>query len=48
MLKEPAFDFSDVEQLAETACEWYREKKFRPSQGERLLGYAPPGSIYNT
>jgi catalase len=36
-----------VEKLAEDAHLWYKEKKFRPSQGERLTGYAPPTAIYN-
>ena len=38
---------SDVKKLAETAQEWYKEKKFQPSNGERLTGYAPSTSIYN-
>jgi len=41
------FQFSEVEKLSEDAHLWYKEKKFRPSQGERLTGYAPPTSIYN-
>jgi catalase len=47
LLPEKRFDFSEVESLAETAQEWYKEKKFRPSQGERLTGYAPTSAIYN-
>jgi catalase len=41
------FQFSEVEKLSEDAHVWYKEKKFRPSQGEMLTGYAPPTSIYN-
>jgi catalase len=41
------FDFSEVEKLAQDAHLWYKEKKFRPSMGERLTGYAPPTAIYN-
>ncbi|KAI9688689.1 MAG: hypothetical protein M1822_001046 [Bathelium mastoideum] len=42
-----AFDFSEVPKLAETAHEWYKEPKFRPSSGERLTGYMPGRSVYN-
>jgi catalase len=46
-LPKKEFEFAEVEKLSETAQEWYKEQKFRPSQGERLTGYAPPVSIYN-
>lgn len=46
-LPKKEFEFSEVEQLSETAHEWYKEKKFRPSSGERLTGYAPEKAIYN-
>jgi catalase len=46
-LPKKEFKFSEVEELSKTAQEWYKEPKFRPSQGERLTGYAPPVSIYN-
>ena len=41
------FPFSEVEELSKDAHLWYKEKKFRPSMGERLTGYAPPQAIYN-
>ncbi|ERF68681.1 hypothetical protein EPUS_05742 [Endocarpon pusillum Z07020] len=46
-LPKKEFEFSEVEQLSQTAHEWYKEKKFRPSSGERLTGYAPEMAIYN-
>lgn len=46
-LPKPAFDFSEVEELSKTAHEWYKEKKFRPSAGERLTGLPPNMPIYN-
>ena len=46
-LPKKEFEFSEVEKLAETAHEWYKEKKFRPSAGERLTGFIPEGSVYN-
>jgi catalase len=47
LLPKTEFEFSEVKTLAEDAHVWYKEPKFRPSQGERLTGYAPPTSIYN-
>jgi len=41
------FDFSEVQELAKTAHEWYKEKRFRPSNGEKLVGYEPAMQIYN-
>lgn len=46
-LPKKEFEFSEVEELSQTAHEWYKEKKFRPSSGERLTGYAPEKAIYN-
>jgi catalase len=46
-LPKPEFEFSEVETLAEDAHLWYKEKKFRPSAGEMLTGYAPSGPVYN-
>jgi catalase len=40
-LAKKDFAFSEVEELSKTAQEWYKEKKFRPSPGNRLIGYAP-------
>jgi len=47
MLPSPEFKFSEVEELSKTAHIWYKEKKFRPSNGEKLMGYAPEVPIYN-
>jgi catalase len=44
---KPEFAFSEVEKLSETAHVWFKEPKFRPSNGERLTGYAPTMPIYN-
>ncbi|XPS68908.1 Catalase [Ascochyta lentis] len=46
-LPKKEFAFSEVEELAKDAHLWYKEKKFRPSGGEKLVGYAPPMPIYN-
>ncbi|KAF2145839.1 uncharacterized protein K452DRAFT_220906 [Aplosporella prunicola CBS 121167] len=45
-LPKAGFEFAEVEQLAPSACEWYKELKFRPGPGERLVGFAPGASIY--
>ncbi len=47
MLLNLEFEFSEIEKLSEDAYLWYKERKFRPSTGERLTGYAPPVPIYN-
>jgi catalase len=47
LLSKKEFDFHEVEELSKTAQEWYKEKKFRPTNGERLVGFAPVTSIYN-
>ncbi|KAI0397793.1 heme-dependent catalase [Xylariaceae sp. FL0594] len=46
-LPEKKFEFQEVQELSKNAQEWYKEPKFRPSQGERLVGFAPPAPIYN-
>jgi len=46
-LLEKKFEFKEVQELSKNAQEWYKEPKFRPSQGERLVGFAPPTPIYN-
>ncbi|KAI0521466.1 catalase-like domain-containing protein [Xylaria bambusicola] len=38
LLKNPHFKMNEVEKLAETAQEWYKEKKFMPSTGEKMVG----------
>ncbi|KAL8729454.1 MAG: hypothetical protein Q9166_004702 [cf. Caloplaca sp. 2 TL-2023] len=45
--KKKEFEFSEVEELSKTAHEFYKEAKFRPSENDRLVGYAPSASIYN-
>jgi catalase len=47
MLPSPEFEFSEVETLAETAHEWYKEKKFLPSTANKLQGDVPNGPWYN-
>ncbi|KAI0974990.1 catalase-like domain-containing protein [Xylaria arbuscula] len=47
LLKSPKFDINEVEKLAETAQDWYKEKKFMPSTGEKLVGQVPSMPIYN-
>ncbi|XXH01684.1 hypothetical protein Hte_008045 [Hypoxylon texense] len=47
MLPKKEFNFSEVKELSQNAHEWYKEKKFRPSQGERLVGYASSTPVYN-
>jgi catalase len=46
-LPEKKFEFSEVEELSKNAQEWYKEPKFRPSSGERLVGFAPLNPVYN-
>jgi catalase len=45
-LKKKEFDFSEVEELSKTAQEWYKEKKFRPSPENHLMGLNPGAPIY--
>ena len=48
MLPKKDFDFKEVVKLSQTAQEWYKEKKFQPSQStDRLVGYAPSKPVYN-
>lgn len=47
MLPKKEFKFSEVEKLSQNTQEWYKEKKFRPSQGDRLVGYTPSKAVYN-
>lgn len=47
LLTKKAFEMTEVEELSKTAQEWYKEKKFRPSAGEKLVGRVPPTTIYN-
>lgn len=45
-LRQKDFEFAEVEQLAETAQVWYKEEKFRPSEGDRLVGFQPACPVY--
>ena len=45
-LSKKEFDFSEVKKGAEGAELAYKEKKFRPEPGDRLVGYAPDNPIY--
>ncbi|MCJ1308514.1 hypothetical protein MMC25_002167 [Agyrium rufum] len=45
-LPKKEFEFSEVEKLSEDAQVWYKEPKFRPSEGNRLVGFMPPMPIY--
>ena len=47
LLNETEFDLNEVKSLAETAQEWYKEKKFMPSTGEKLMGNVPGMPVYN-
>jgi len=47
LLPKQEFQFNEVMDLAKTAQEWYKEPKFRPTNGERLTGYAPTMPVYN-
>jgi catalase len=44
---EPDFGFDEVKDLAQTAHEWYKEKKFLPSTNEKLAGNTPAMPVYN-
>ncbi|ROT39542.1 catalase [Sodiomyces alkalinus F11] len=47
LLREPKFGLDEVKEKAETAHLWYKEKKFRPSGGAKLVGQVPSLSVYN-
>lgn len=44
--KHERFDFGTVEDLAKEAAVMSKAKKFRPSQGDRLTGFAPEKPFY--
>lgn len=46
-LPQKSFEFAEVEGMSKTAHEWNKEKKFRPSANERLVGLQPQASVYN-
>ncbi|KAF6241338.1 hypothetical protein HO173_000048 [Letharia columbiana] len=47
LMSKKEFEFSEVEELSKSAHEFSKEAKFRPGENDRLVGYAPPTSIYN-
>jgi catalase len=48
LLEPKNFVFGEVEKLAENAQLYYKEKKFLPSNGEKLVGKVPPAGMgYN-
>jgi catalase len=46
-LTDPEFTLDNVKEKAETAHLWYKEPKFRPSDGNKLVGQVPSMPIYN-
>jgi catalase len=46
-LKKKDFVFGEVEKLAKDAHLWYKEPKFRPTNGEKLVGMPPAHPVYN-
>ena len=46
LLEKKEFEFSEVEKGAKGAETAYKEKKFRPEGGDRLVGFAPANPIY--
>jgi catalase len=47
LLPNPDFVFGEVEKLAKEAVLFYKEPKFRPSNGEKLVGKVPSVPVYN-
>lgn len=45
--KNEKFAFEEVEQLAKDAPTFYKTEKFRPDQGNRLVGFAPENPFYH-
>ena len=45
-MKFERFDFSEVEELSKGAHLFYKEEKFRPTDGMRLVGFAPEKPFY--
>ncbi|KAK3625942.1 hypothetical protein LTR22_023342 [Elasticomyces elasticus] len=40
------FDFSEVEEMSKQAHTFFKNPKFRPSEGNRLVGFAPDAPFY--
>jgi catalase len=47
LLAKKDFVFGEVEKLAKDAQLFYKEQKFLPSNGEKLVGTVPPHPVYN-
>ncbi|KAJ9639862.1 hypothetical protein H2201_007360 [Coniosporium apollinis] len=47
LLPKKEFEYSEVEEMAKTAHVWFKEEKFRPSSGEKLVGLPPQQPVYN-
>lgn len=45
--KHEKFDFSEVVELSKEAHLFYKEPKLRPSDGDRLVGFAPQNPFYH-
>lgn len=41
------FEFAEVVELSKSAHVWFKEEKFRPSNGEKLTGLPPAMPVYN-
>lgn len=46
-LTEHKFPFDAVKKRAEDAQTWYKESKFRPSKGAKIVGKVPSIDVYN-
>ncbi|KAK4985424.1 hypothetical protein LTR50_005974 [Elasticomyces elasticus] len=45
--KHEKFDFGEVVELSRSAHLFYKEEKFRPDEGNRLVGFAPEKPFYH-
>jgi catalase len=41
------FDFKEVEEMSKEAHSWFKEPKFQPDNGNRLVGFAPANPFYH-
>ena len=44
---EDRFEFNEVEEMSKNAHTWYKETKFQPDTGNRLVGYTPEIPFYH-
>jgi catalase len=47
-LTDPEFTFDVVKEKAETAHTWYKEAKFQPSNGNKMVGKVPSMPVYGS